>query len=86
MDAKVEPKDGKYRTSDLYYAAYLKVAGVPFVETAKEGDRVFFVFEGSEGLRDLRSQYFNRTAKVSALNYADEVRSMKALTHMTQER
>ena len=71
-----------YRTSDLYYAAYLRVAGVPLIETEKEGSRVFFVFERVEGIRDLKREYFNRTARVPALSYADEVRNMKALTHM----
>ena len=71
-----------YRTSDLYYAAYLRVAGVPLVETEREGSRVFFVFEKVEGIRDLKKEYFNRTAKVPALSYADEIRNMKALTHM----
>lgn len=75
--------DGKtYRTSDLYFAAYLRVAGVPFVDTQREGPRVHFVFEKMEGLRDLKAQYFNRMAKVPALTYADEIKNMKALTHM----
>jgi len=71
-----------YRTSDLYYAAYLKVAGVEFKGTTKEGKRVFFLFENAEGMADLKKQYFNRYAKVSALTYADEIRSMKNLTYM----
>jgi len=79
-------KDGKFRTSDLYYAAFLKVAGVPFHETERDGDRVFFLFESIEGLRDLRNQYYNRTAKVTALTFVDEIRTMKNLTHMAQER
>lgn len=75
-------EEKRYRTSDLYYAAYLRVAGVPLIETAREGGRVYFVFESVEGLRDLKNEYFNRKAKVPALSYADEIRSMKALTHM----
>lgn len=71
-----------YRTSDLYYAAYLRVAGLSLIETEREGNRVFFVFEKVEGIRDLKKEYFNRTAKVPALSYADEIRNMKALTHM----
>ena len=78
-------QDSRYRTSDLYYAAYLKVAGVPHVDTMREGSRVFFVFEQVEGLRDLKNQFFNRTAKVVALTFADEVRNLKALTHMADE-
>ena len=75
----------KYRTSDLYYAAYQKVAGVLFTGTIREGSRVFFEFEHTEGLKDLKTQYFNRSAKVPAASYADEIRSMKALTHMAEQ-
>jgi len=79
---KTTPVVGDYRTSDLYYAAYLRVAGVPFIETQRDGKRVFFIFENSDALRELKNQYFNRTAKVVALSYADEVKAMKALTHL----
>jgi len=72
-----------YRTSDLYYAAYLKVAGVRLAGTKREGGRVYFLFEEAEGtpMRELRDQYYNRTSKVAALTYADEIKVMKALTH-----
>ena len=76
-------QDGNtYRTSDLYYPAYLKVAGVLLTGTEREGKRVFFIFERSEAIHGLKQQYFNRTSKVPALTYADEIRSMKALTHI----
>lgn len=72
----------EFRTSDIYFAAYLKVAGVEFMGTVKEGSRVFFLFAFVEKMSDLKTQYFNRHAKVSALTYADEIRSMKGLTYM----
>ena len=74
-------EDGRYRTSDLYYAAYLRVARVPWITTVREGRRVFFIFERIEGLDDLKQQFFNRTGKVEALTYADEIKAMKSLTH-----
>ena len=74
-------KTAEFRTSGLYYAAYLKVAGVRFSGTATEGKRVFFVFERPDGLRDLKNQYFNRVAKVPTLSLVDEIRAMKQLTH-----
>jgi hypothetical protein len=72
-----------YRTSDLYYAAYLKVAGVKMTGTHRDGGRVYFLFDEGEGtnLRELRDQYYNRTSKVAALSYADEIKVCKALTH-----
>lgn len=76
-------KGNSYRTSDLYYAAYLKVAGVKFTGTEREGGRVFFLFEEGEGvgLRELKQEYYNRSSKVVALTYTDEIKVMKALTH-----
>ena len=72
-----------YRTSDLYYAAYLKVAGVSFAGTHRDGGRVYFLFEegGPVSIKELKQQYYNRTSKVAALTYADEIKVMKALTH-----
>jgi len=84
MGKNMLPTD-TYRTSDLYYAAYLKVAGVPFKDTARDGNRVYFLFEGTEdslAMRDLKSQFFNGKAKVSALEYKQAIQTMKSLTHM----
>ena len=79
--------DNRNRTSDLYFAAFLKVVGVPFLGTEKEDRRVFFIFEddGAGTIRDLQNEYFSRKEnKISALNYADEIKAMKSLTHMQQ--
>ncbi len=75
-------QDGRYKTADLYFAAFLKVAGVPFLDTEREGDRTQFVFENTGNIRDLKNGFFTRSAKVSAMSYADEIKALKALTHM----
>lgn len=69
----------EYRTSDLYFAAYLRHAGVHLIRTERIEKRVFFIFEETDGIADLKVQYFNRSAKVSALTFVDEIRNMKAL-------
>ena len=70
------------RTSDLYYAAYLKVAGVPFRGTERDGTRVYFLFEGVEELSGLHRRWYDRSAQVPAMTYADEVKAMKSLCHV----
>ena len=72
-----------YRTSDLYFAAYLKVAEVPLSGVEREGKRVFFQFEdpGGSVIRDLKDQYFMDQAKVKALSYSQSVKAMKALIY-----
>lgn len=71
-----------YKTTDLYYAAYLKVAGVPFRGAEREGGRVTFLFEDQSSLvmRDLRTAYFTDTAKVAPLMFVQAIKTMKALT------
>jgi hypothetical protein len=76
----IHEKTGHYRTSDMYYAAYLKVAGVPFAGTSREGGRVFFLFEDGENVKELKVGYYNNV-KIAALPFADAIKSMKALTH-----
>jgi len=73
----------EYRTSDIYFAAYLRVAGVPLLRTERDPNtrRMFFVLEEAEGFQDLKAQYFSRTAKVVALNYVDEIRNLKTLLY-----
>ncbi len=73
-----------YRTSDLYYAAFLKTAGVPLYDTVRESGKVVFLFEpqDSQVMRDLKRGYFGSSAKVLALDFAQAVKLMKTLTHM----
>lgn len=76
---------GQYRTADLYYAAYLKVAGVPYRDSVRENGRVYFLFnedESSQAMRDLRQQFFNGRGKVSALEYKQAIQTFKTITHM----
>jgi len=75
---------GKHRTADMYYAAYLKVCAVPFLGDEKEDGRVWFLFEdqGSKVMRDLKRQFFSGTAKVSALDLVQAIKTMKQLTHL----
>ena len=81
----------EYKTSDLYYAAFLKTAGVTFLrlETGRgKGPerRHFFFFEKPEGgVRPLKMSFFTRQAKVDALSYADDIRALKALMYIDSE-
>lgn len=76
-------EDDGYFTTDMYYAAYLKVANVDFRGTMREGKRVFFLFDNSDKdmMKQLRNEFFNRKSRVPALSYAEEIKVMKQLTH-----
>lgn len=70
-----------YLTKDLYFGAFLMTAGIRLRETTRKGNSVYFVFEDPKRIDDLRVQYFNRTIKVPALEYANNIKNMKSLTH-----
>ncbi len=74
-----------YKTSDLYFAAFLKSAGLDLLTSEVLDKKVVFVFEKIDLIKDLKREYFNRTARVSALTFVDEIRNLKSLTHMTRE-
>lgn len=76
-------KSGELRTPDLYYAAYLQVAGLEMTRTEREGSRVFFIFDSSVAdVESLKTAWINNTGKVAAQPYAFCVRALKSLVHM----
>lgn len=76
--------DQTFKTSDIKFAAFLKAAAVPFlgVENAEEGGRrKVFLFENTEGLRELRHQFFSRKPdSLASLSLFDEYDALKAYT------
>ena len=70
-----------FRTNDLYFAAYLKATGLPFEGTVKRSGCTYFIFDNHEDMRQKRNDFFSRRGKVSALDYADELRALKKLCH-----
>jgi len=74
-----------FKTSDLYYAAFLKTAGFDLADIVKSetSNQKFFIFEDSSGLiQKTRTDYINDIAKVSAKNLIDNIRGLKTLINM----
>lgn len=77
-------KNGEFKTPDLYFAAYLQTAGVEMKRTDRESGRVYFVFDTSiTNIDELKTGWFNNTAKVAAQPYAHAIKSLKSVCHMT---
>jgi len=68
-----------FRTKDLYFAAYLKVAALTYVGTEREGAQVTWVFEhpGRDVLGALRHQFYADTARVPALSFVQAIKDLK---------
>ena len=84
MTTKNQNNPDEFRTSDLYFAAYLQVAGVPMARTERNGNgKVSFIFDVSvSNVEELRTAWFNRSGRVQALPYADTIKSLKSICHM----
>jgi hypothetical protein len=72
-----------YQTCDLYLAAFFLSAGSRMVkhERDNKSKRVYFFFEKNPMLNELKVNYFSRQAKVDALTFADNIKSLKSLCH-----
>lgn len=75
----------EFRTSDLYFAAYLQVAGVPMGRTERNGTgKVSFIFDTSvSNIEELKLAWFNQQGRVAGLPYANAIKNLKAVCHMS---
>lgn len=83
MSTKLEGPS-EFRTSDLYYAAYLQVAGVPMLPPERNGNgKVSFVFDSSvSNIEELKNAWFSMSGRVPALPYANAIKTLKSVCHM----
>jgi hypothetical protein len=84
MTTKITTKAlGEFRTPDLYFAAYLQVAGVELKRPDRDSGRVYFVFDATvANIDDLKIAWINNSGKVAAQPYAHAIKSLKAICHM----
>jgi hypothetical protein len=83
LQGDVYDGESGYQTCDLYLAAFFLSAGSRMVKHERDmkSRRVYFFFEKNPMLNDLKVNYFSRQAKVDALTFADNVKSLKSLCH-----
>jgi len=74
----IATKEGT-KTCDLYLAAFFTTAGCQIKETSRDSRKVYFLFENTTLVDKLKVDYFTRNAKVDALTYADNIKSLKSL-------
>lgn len=78
-------KNGEFRTTDLYFSAYLQCAGVEMKRTDRDeqSGQVSFIFDSTiSNIDELKAAWINNTAKVPAQPYAHAIRSLKSACHM----
>lgn len=73
------PTEEGIKTCDLYLAAFFVSVDCPVMKTSREGRKVYFCFENTKMMEDLKIAYFTRQSKVDALTYSDNIKSLKSL-------
>ena len=83
MTGDVFDSEEGYSTCDLYLSAFFVSAGCKMLNSIrdKKTKRVYFLFEKNKILLDLKVSYFSRQAKIDALTFADNIKSLKSLCH-----
>jgi len=78
-----------YKTSDIYFAAYLSALDIPLESTEHEenGDskrkKVIFIFKVPvKDLQHLKSSFFGGTGTVLANKFVQAIRSLKQLVYI----
>jgi len=78
-------KNTLYRTSDIYFSAFLSSIGFPLTTTEAEkgpdgGKKVVFIFNIPEfEMPKLKAAYFGGGGTVKARTFVDNLRSLKSL-------
>lgn len=68
----------KYKTSDLYLAAYLKVKGNKYL-VEKENSKSFFIFDETIDLLKSVNDYLTEGGSCEPLLYANSIKNLKNL-------
>lgn len=73
----------EFLTSDLYFAAYLQVVGVPMLRTTRNNGKVTFIFDPSVcNMTELKNGWVSQTGRVPAQLYANAIKNLKSMVHM----
>ena len=73
-------EESKYKTSDLYLAAFLKLKGYK-MSVEKNRNKAFFSFEIDSDLNDLIVDYLNGEGNCEPLLYANSIKNLKNLIY-----
>jgi len=68
---------------DLYFSAFLIARGCKMTKTErdKKTQRVYFTFESDDDPASLKIEYFNGSGMINALEYTNQIKSLKSLCH-----
>ena len=78
-------QNNSFKTSDLYFAAYLGEIGLVMVNTEEDSlpnnrKKVYFVYNvPAKSWTKIKADFFSGKGKVSAKGYGDMMRSLKQL-------
>jgi len=72
-----------YKTSDLYFASFLKTVGCNLIDLEESKNKKFFVFENESGLiAKIQLEFINGTTKIIAKDFINNIRDLKSLISM----
>jgi hypothetical protein len=69
-------EEKKYKTSDLYLTAFLRLKGYSY-EIEKNRNKIFFVFQETDDLLVKVNNYLMGNSNCDALSYSNSIKNLK---------
>jgi hypothetical protein len=69
----------QFRTTDMYFAAFLKVNSVDFQGIVRDGLKTYFLFDYADTVPRLKQAYYSGAGTASAKSFASELKNFKSL-------
>ena len=73
-------EERRYATSDFYLACFLKAKGLRIVDLEREGRRSTFVFEDSDGRKELIREFYNNGV-IRFNSFKNAIQDLKAIIY-----
>jgi len=73
--------DNSFESNDFYGSAFLIASGIPMRSHFRTGQITTFIFDDSEIVQDLLTDYYSLRASINPATYASALKNLKSIIH-----
>jgi len=70
-----------FESNDFYGSAFLIASGIPMRSHFRTGQITTFIFDDSEQVQDLLTDYYSLRASINPATYASALKNLKSIIH-----
>ena len=73
--------NNSFESNDFYGSAFLIASGIPMRSHFRTGQITTFIFDDSEQVQDLLTDYYSLRANINPATYASALKNLKSIIH-----